>query len=707
MSADNPRPPWPTLYPAASHTDSSTPEPGPHKAWPLIEKVTRKSIAVAACESCRTRKIKCNAQRPACSACRKRNVRCHYDADPSETPGQALKRKYSQLQDQSPSSSTDKIYKILQMRSEDEALDIFHRIRRGADPDSILRLIENADVMIDLAVKPETRLRFEFPYIAAMPRYLYAASNSYLQSPIYDYAFGDESRQQRAINAPPGQVLKESIPFLRPYHAAAIIDPRLSKIRPSDWTVVSENDHLMRTMLQHFFMYEYQWHASFQKDCFLDDMVSGDRQFCSPLLVNSILAHACHSATEHPNRAEYWNPRTLGYLFMAEAKRLWDMEAGNVRLTTVQAGPILYLAHAICGSDKIGRAYLIQSVAMAKNLAIFKLHSNRVSGKAQDARDFTAWAIFVSQIHNQWYFQDRPLLDEKPEVPLPDPNDNQDWFGEFWLKYPSSDELYPAHFGASFRGHALISVIFNDIACEHYRGQDHKPVFSLRDILGYYKRLENWFDSLPLPLTPRNIIFPVHLKLHMHYYNSVIRLMVAADKLQQQSICSVLGRWTAKSTARQLVSEAIASLETLIRLYYIRHSFERLDTFMVQPLAELAMIRQTDTGDSNVLDTESVQSTVVLCAQGFRDQGRNHYLGQALFHLTRNSVRPETRALIDKYLYAGPQVQVPSTPVLAHEVHSNWPLNIIDASENPKNQRLSDVLKNLGKITLDSSAEAP
>jgi hypothetical protein len=219
-------------------------------------------------------------------------VRCRYDADPSETPGQALKRKYSQLQESS-SSSTDKIYKILQMRSEDEALDVFHRIRRGADPDSILRLIENADVMIDLAVVPETRLRFDFPYIASMPRYLYAASNIYLQSPIHDYAFGDESRQMRAMNAPPGQGIKESIPFLRPYHAAAVIDPRLSEIRPSDWTVVSEDDHLMRTMLQHFFMYEYQWHASFQKDCFLDDMVSGDRQFCSPLLVNSILAHAC------------------------------------------------------------------------------------------------------------------------------------------------------------------------------------------------------------------------------------------------------------------------------------------------------------------------------------------------------------------------------------------------------------------------------
>lgn len=226
-------------------------------------------------------------------------MRCEYDADPLETPGQALKRKYTQLQDRASESATEKIYKILQMRSEDEALDVFRRIRRGADPESVLRLIENADVMIDLAMSTDTKLRFAFPYLAAMPRFLLTPSNEYLQSPIYDVSFGDKTSKERStarkllgLEETESMPYFSHIPYFSPYHAASIVDPRLRKIKPSDWTVVSEDDNLMRAMLHHFFMYEYQWHTSFQKDYFLDDMVSGGRQFCSPLLVNSILAHA-------------------------------------------------------------------------------------------------------------------------------------------------------------------------------------------------------------------------------------------------------------------------------------------------------------------------------------------------------------------------------------------------------------------------------
>jgi hypothetical protein len=49
---------------------------------------------------------------------------------------------------------------------------------------------------------------------------------------------------------------------------------------------------MMRTLLHDFFMSEYFWCASFHKDDFLDDMMSGGSDFCSPLLVNVILAWA-------------------------------------------------------------------------------------------------------------------------------------------------------------------------------------------------------------------------------------------------------------------------------------------------------------------------------------------------------------------------------------------------------------------------------
>ncbi|TQV99012.1 C6 transcription factor [Cordyceps javanica] len=532
-----------------------------------------------------------------------------------------------------------------------------------------------------------------------MPRHLFGTRNLYLESPIYNYSFGDKSSQQQHTKiASPAQEDEKNSPLLRPYHAATIVDPRLNRINPSSWTEVSKDDNLMRAMLQHFFMYDYQWHTSFQKDYFLDDMVSGSREFCSPLLVNSILALVCvseHSSIGMSNRNQFWDPETLSFQFIAEGKRLWDMEAGTARLTTVHAGLLLYLAHALCGKDGVGKSYLIQSVAIAESLGIFKRDGGRVGDRAQDARDFTAWAMFTSfdlqfHSHNQWYFQDRPLLDAQPDVPLPDVLASQDWFGEIWLKYPLSDKLHAAHFGASFRAYILLSVILNDVACKHYSHEDQKPVFSLRDILGYYKRLEQWYRDLPTALAPGEIFFPA-----MHYYNTIIRLMVAAVKLQESSICSNLDRWTAKRTPQQLLSDAAVSLETLVRLYYVRHSFERLDTFLVQPLTELSTVLQTGTGARHVQDAEALRSTLLLCAQGLRDQGRNHYLGQVLFHLAREHAGPELRGLIDKHLYPGPQAEAPLAAVLSQQVHSNWPANLISALDEAKNLRLSAVLKRL------------
>lgn len=177
--------------------------------------------------------------------------------------------------------------------------------------------------------------------------------------------------------------------------------------------------------------------------------------------------------------------------------------------------------------------------------------------------------------------------------------------------------------------------------------------------------------------------------------------MRAADQLQKQPVHSDLDRWTAARTPQQLLFDATVALETLIRLYYIRHSFERMDTFLAQPLAELAAIRGEDiVGEKGLLDTESVLSTLVLCVQGFRDQGFNHYLGQTLFHLTRSRMRPEDAALVDRCLYAGPQHQAPFAPVLAHQIYSDWPVDPLSAKEH---QRLSAVLSQLDGVALDST----
>jgi hypothetical protein len=61
---------------------------------------------------------------------------------------------------------------------------------------------------------------------------------------------------------------------------------------------VNADDTLMRTFIRAYFLQEYDWFTFFHKDYFLDDMLAGSNTFCSPLLVNAILAVGCVSRHE-------------------------------------------------------------------------------------------------------------------------------------------------------------------------------------------------------------------------------------------------------------------------------------------------------------------------------------------------------------------------------------------------------------------------
>jgi hypothetical protein len=77
------------------------------------------------------------------------------------------------------------------------------------------------------------------------------------------------------------------------YHAAELMDPHIPNIQVSKWTSVESDDELLRTLLQAYFFHDYTTYTCSQKDIFLQAMRDGDARFCSPLLVNVVLAEAC------------------------------------------------------------------------------------------------------------------------------------------------------------------------------------------------------------------------------------------------------------------------------------------------------------------------------------------------------------------------------------------------------------------------------
>ena len=209
---------------------------------------------------------------------------------PTETHTQALKRKFDELQEEK--SVYEELYRLLRSIPEKDAIDVVRRLRTDGDVATVIRQVKEGCLLLQLALTPETRLRYTFPYVAEMPARVQVADNQYLQSPVYETVF--------AIGNPSPPSMEELMTryqgvYLRPYHAAEVVDARFSKIRASRWTTVISDDGLFRKVLQAYLLHEYTTFAFFHKDCFLDDLAKGRTRFCSLLMVNTILAIGCVS----------------------------------------------------------------------------------------------------------------------------------------------------------------------------------------------------------------------------------------------------------------------------------------------------------------------------------------------------------------------------------------------------------------------------
>ena len=147
-----------------------------------------------------------------------------------------LKRKFGELE--SRKMASDDIIQALQSKKEEEAYEILRRIRAGTDIEALLRHIRDGDLLLQLSLVPESRFRYEFPYIKDMPSSLQRADNPYLGSLIYEWTLGDSSTIQQPPQSRSAGKDEYQSPYLKPCHAAEIIDPRLDFVKPSSWTLL-------------------------------------------------------------------------------------------------------------------------------------------------------------------------------------------------------------------------------------------------------------------------------------------------------------------------------------------------------------------------------------------------------------------------------------------------------------------------------------
>lgn len=177
----------------------------------------------------------------------------------------------------------------------------------------------------------------------------------------------------------------------------------------TSWTSVTSNKELIIHLLNMYFTWHYTYFATLSKSLFFRDFFHGKREdgsiqpeYCTPLLVNAMLALGCHFTSSPAARSDPNDPSTAGDHFFKEAKRLivGNDEFEHPRLATVQALALMSVREAGCGREDKGWVYSGISFRMACDLG---LNLSLTGGKGSsglreqeiDARRITFWGCFL------------------------------------------------------------------------------------------------------------------------------------------------------------------------------------------------------------------------------------------------------------------------------------------------------------------------
>ena len=286
------------------------------------------------------------------------------------------------------------------------------------------------------------------------------------------------------------------------HHNAGESERRVSEVmQPGSWTNVTQDGELVQHLVQVYLAWGAPLYTFFSEVLFMHGMEDRKMKYCTPLLVNAVLALGCHFSDRPEARANPTDPSSTGDHFYAEAERLFRADSRPC-LTTVQALGIMSLHQAMNNRDSSGWSLMCQTMGMVIELG---LHieappNGKITPSEAVARRITfwgayflqtAWAICVGRITllpRTAIRMDKPAVLDHLEMKPWKPHGHFSYTGT-----PST--LEQPGFRLTLMLHTInLCELIDDIVQVFYAPRDR---VTSRRLLAYYEKLQNWYLSLP------------------------------------------------------------------------------------------------------------------------------------------------------------------------------------------------------------------
>lgn len=85
----------------------------------------------------------------------------------------------------------------------------------------------------------------------------------------------------------------------------------------------------------------------------------------------------------------------MSHRFVAESKRLLDLDGDSCKLTTIQALLVLGSEAGRSGLDKLGWLYIVRAATMAKQMSLMSPSQDNRKDNLEKVKYITAWSTFT------------------------------------------------------------------------------------------------------------------------------------------------------------------------------------------------------------------------------------------------------------------------------------------------------------------------
>ncbi|KAJ6782476.1 hypothetical protein PWT90_07882 [Aphanocladium album] len=575
---------------------------------PVHVTVTKRHVASVACDECRRKRIKCGSQRPACSNCAGKSLECVY----RNKLGLANEAREAIV----------KVFRMLGQVPASEVIPLISRAKNETSSEKIIAAITDALAGHNPATgrgSPSVDLKGptsanDLQLSSVTTTTLKTVEVTTLSLPITHQSHG--------------------IPF-RPDPRVWLLQEHAPESLPQTWSSVTDDVMLAHHLLALYFCWEYPSFAPLSKEHFIQDFSNRHRRYCSPMLVNALLALGCH-LSERPN--------LHGDAFFAESRRLFSSATSHHSLTTVQALVIMSVREARCGrgaeSQRLSKLGMMLAIEMGLHNVTTETNSDDHAVLAK-----TFWGAFT--LNQTWSLMTGTLplctrymtLPPKPEIPTEVETSS-------WIPYVDGDDhLLPfiqlSNVRSIYQRFCELGELVHKTM--HLLCAPDKPL-TAEALLQDYRQYLHWYDQLPQHLKLGYNSTPAVLVTHLYYHFAVLLLFRRFINLR------LVG---SETLPWQVCAQSADAIQSLIRSYSKLYTLKRtasifpyiMFTAVTTYIAVAAARRRVELGGS-VLDAppgiadsrarEALEKNIEALSEV---EPYHNFAKQALHHLHRLACR--------------------------------------------------------------------